>query len=230
MLTHWSYCNLALSHRYAVCNKLGHHRFRSWLGATRCQAITWTNDDLLLIGLSGANVCEILIKVQSFLWKKIQNFVCKMAAFYICFNVLNNVQDPNMAIMKVVDFLAPNSSGSSVCTVLTASELDIFCCKLLVNSGYHANLQFSCDKMVLWLSRSKELIAVAPLSHQEPVRLIWSPGIGMAKTRKIISHDQNLTSSEGAEDVYQHAKFLADPSICSRSPEKMWECVHFFWR
>ena len=43
-----------------------------------------------------------------------------MAAFYLGLNVLNNVQDPNLAIMKVADFLAPNSSGSSVCTVLTA--------------------------------------------------------------------------------------------------------------
>ena len=43
-----------------------------------------------------------------------------MAAFYLGRNVLNNVQDPNLAIMKVADFLAPNSSGSSVCTVLTA--------------------------------------------------------------------------------------------------------------
>ena len=53
------------------------------LSPVKCQAITWTNADLLLIELSGTNFSEIQIKIEDFSFIKknaFENVVCEMTA------------------------------------------------------------------------------------------------------------------------------------------------------
>ena len=52
----------------------------------QCQAITWTNDDLLSVGPTETNLSEIWIKMQSFSFKKInafENAVCQMTTILL---------------------------------------------------------------------------------------------------------------------------------------------------
>ena len=60
------------------------------LSPDRCQAIIWTNDGLLLIGPLGTNFNEILIKILTFLFKKMRLKVssAKRQPFCLGLNVL----------------------------------------------------------------------------------------------------------------------------------------------
>ena len=50
------------------------------LSPGRRQAILWTNAEVFLVGLSGKNFSEILIKIQTFLLKNTFENVCEMVS------------------------------------------------------------------------------------------------------------------------------------------------------
>ena len=61
------------------------------LSSDRRQAIIWTNDGILLIGLLGTNFKEILINIQTFSFRKmhLETLSGKWWPFYLSLNVLN---------------------------------------------------------------------------------------------------------------------------------------------
>ena len=63
------------------------------LSPGRRQAIIWTNDGILLIGALGTNYSEILGKIHSFLFKKMQLKMssAKECLFSLGLNVLNRL-------------------------------------------------------------------------------------------------------------------------------------------
>ena len=74
-------------------------------------------------------------------------------------------------------------------------------------------LQIKKEKIMTFYvktSRSRDLIAVAPLSCQRPVRLAQNHRADMIKMRKINTPSQKLVS------IYQHAKFQDIPPMCSQ--------------
>ena len=62
------------------------------LSPGRCQAITWNNDGILLIGPLGTNFSEMLIEIHTFSFKKIHLKMSsgKWRPFCLCLNVLKD--------------------------------------------------------------------------------------------------------------------------------------------
>ena len=90
------------------------------LTPVRCQAITWTNTDLLLITPVATNFSEILIKIQQFSFKKmhVKNAVCGKAA------ILSARLCVNSPCLSPVPALLPLLFGShdqSVCSHICKS-------------------------------------------------------------------------------------------------------------
>ena len=73
------YCRI-----YASVNRVGNGSGNG-LSPVRRQAITWTNADLLLIGLLGTNFSEISIGILSFSFKKnaFENVVCQNGGHFV---------------------------------------------------------------------------------------------------------------------------------------------------
>ena len=88
---------------------------RNW-----CRAIIWTNAGILLIGPLAINISEILIEVQTFLFKKMDFKLssAKWQAFCLGVNVLRNA---NFVITAPADYLAPNNVRSLAGPVPTTS-------------------------------------------------------------------------------------------------------------
>ena len=87
-----------------------------WTGSalfqiTTCQAITWTNTELLSIGPLGTNFCEIWNKIQKFYWWKCISKYCAWKDLQWKWCKLNALQAlPAFNKMNVVPF------RSSCCT------------------------------------------------------------------------------------------------------------------
>ena len=83
-LTHWSWVtHICVSNLTIIGSD-------NSLSPDRRQAIIWTNAELLLIGPSGTNFCEILIRIDTFSFKKmhLKMLSAKWRPFCLSLNVL----------------------------------------------------------------------------------------------------------------------------------------------
>ena len=99
VLTHWG----RVLH---ICiNKLTIIGSDNGLLPDRCQAIIWTNAEILCIGLLGTNFSEILIEILTFSFKKMRLKVSSAKLWPFCLGLNVGTFDyENMAIFQIKSF------------------------------------------------------------------------------------------------------------------------------
>ena len=94
-LNHWSKV------MYVCINKLTSIGSDNGLSTGWYQAIIWTNTEILLIGLLGTNFSEILIKIHTFLFRKmhLEMMSGKCQPFCLSLNILNHYSSNKYSVL-----------------------------------------------------------------------------------------------------------------------------------